>query len=101
MLTLARDQFENGLQSLLPLDDFKGVDQARLVPNTQETHLKVSDDVEPNFCQEPKKAKRQLKRLLAAVASFIRPREAIINEARQQTDATFIAPEISQSSKDE
>ena len=86
MLTLARDQFENGLSSLLPLEDFK---------NTR------PEEAEPNFYQEPKKAKRQLKRLLEAVAQHIRPREEIINEARLQSDVNFVAPDVAKSSVDE
>ena len=86
MLTLARDLFENGLSSLLPLEDFK---------NTR------PEEAEPNFYQEPKKAKRQLKRLLEAVAQHIRPREVIINEARLQSDVNFVAPDVAKSSVDE
>lgn len=62
------------------------------VPGSQPGQLKVaaaSDEVdehedELNFVREPKKSKRQLKRLFAAVKDMTRPREIILNERKAE-----------------
>lgn len=70
----------------LELVSNKGRPKRASVRNDDNGYQEVQDSVELNFVREPKKSKRQLKKLIEVVRHFTRTREDVLKSLRPDED---------------